>query len=121
MKGSLTKGDGQNIERTAGLLGSNVAASMHGLGASGQIRNRPKVASENDPLKSESRKSHRGDSNSQPPHYECGALPIEATVAIARFSKNSSNISSRSHSTRAVLGWVALHGGSRSSATRMYE
>jgi hypothetical protein len=55
MKGSLTKGDGQNIERTAGLLGSNVAdlaAPMHGLGASGQIRNRPKVASENETVKS---------------------------------------------------------------------
>ena len=27
--------------------------------------------------------SQRGESNPQPPHYECGALPIEATLAIS--------------------------------------
>ncbi len=27
------------------------------------------------------RVSRRGESNPQPPHYECGALPIEATPA----------------------------------------
>lgn len=27
------------------------------------------------------RESQRGESNPQPPHYECGALPIEATLA----------------------------------------
>ena len=27
-------------------------------------------------------KSHRWESNPQPPHYECGALPIKATAAI---------------------------------------
>src|SRR5437763_16844512 len=27
------------------------------------------------------RKSQRWESNPQPPHYECGALPIEATLA----------------------------------------
>ncbi len=26
-------------------------------------------------------KSQRSESNRQPPHYECGALPIEATLA----------------------------------------
>ena len=26
-------------------------------------------------------KSHRWESNPQPPHYECGALPIKATAA----------------------------------------
>ena len=26
-------------------------------------------------------KSQRRESNPQPPHYECGALPIEATLA----------------------------------------
>ena len=34
-----------------------------------------------------SRKSHRGESNPQPPHYECGALPIEATVACVFFDR----------------------------------
>jgi hypothetical protein len=31
--------------------------------------------------------SQRSESNRQPPHYECGALPIEATLAsfFARF------------------------------------
>ncbi len=28
-------------------------------------------------------KSQRSESNRQPPHYECGALPIEATLAVA--------------------------------------
>ncbi len=27
------------------------------------------------------KKSQRWESNPQPPHYECGALPIEATLA----------------------------------------
>src|SRR5437870_12453058 len=29
------------------------------------------------------RKSQRWESNPQPPHYECGALPIEATLAFS--------------------------------------
>ena len=41
--------------------------------------NRPNVKNTNC-----SRKSQRRESNPQPPHYECGALPIEATLARGR-------------------------------------
>src|SRR5581483_600642 len=37
------------------------------------------------------RKSQRWESNPQPPHYECGALPIEATLAFFPPSLYSAN------------------------------
>ena len=33
--------------------------------------------------------SQRRESNPQPPHYECGALPIEATLAAEIYVVNS--------------------------------
>ncbi len=44
-----------------------------GLAAFGYVRIRPRRSNEE--------KSQRWESNPQPPHYECGALPIEATLA----------------------------------------
>lgn len=77
---------GQNAERTAGLLwaeyGGLGAGFSANLGADKLNRESEESTNEKRPGKKPSqKKSHRRESNPQPPHYECGALPIEATVA----------------------------------------
>ncbi len=48
-------------------------------------------------------KSQRRESNPQPPHYECGALPIEATLAESQILSDplsACNVRSSRHDTR---------------------
>jgi hypothetical protein len=47
------------------------------------------------------RKSQRWESNPQPPHYECGALPIEATLALVLCSR---------FVPYSILCWAAVPG-----------
>src|SRR4051794_32518891 len=61
------------------------------------------------------RKGQRWESNPQPPHYECGALPIEATLA---FSPPSANQAWRPSAGNRVSLWP-FGGGVKGRSERL--
>src|SRR6185369_5785927 len=60
------------------------------------------------------RKGQRWESNPQPPHYECGALPIEATLA---FFPPLAKMRLGGHLPVIELAYGRLAEGSRAGAT----